>query len=68
MTNIEKLERMLESLPDIYLDFTRCTLPSLVEHGLVDEVIELLNDNDEATTETVLIYEMERRGIIEIAD
>ena len=64
--DIKELERRLGSLPDVYPGFAEPTLDSLIEHGLAMEVLEMLREDASATTETVLLYEMQRRGVIEI--
>lgn len=68
MTDLEELEYRLDHLPDVYPDFTRCAMLILERYELSDEVLEMLRENDDATTETVINYELIRRGIATIVD
>ena len=66
MSAVEKeLEERLADLPDADPDFTRCTMFLTKTHGLVDETLKLLEDNPNATTDTVIEFRLEYCGDLE---
>ena len=66
MTVAEReLENRLMALPDVYPGFVRASLQSIGQCGLVDEVLCLLDEMPDATTDSVLVYESLRCGLVD---
>ena len=63
-----KLETRLNALLDVYPGFTRSAISILETCGLVDEILQLLDETPDATTETVIAYEWLRRGLVDRYD
>ena len=66
MTSVEmELENRLSTLSDVYPGFVRTSLHSIEQCGLVDEILNLLDENPDATTESVLVFESLRCGLVD---
>ena len=64
----EMLEARLDALPGSYQDYAWATVCIAKKHGLVDELLQMLDDTPNATAESVTLFECEYRGDIEIYD
>ena len=53
----EELKVRLAALPDVYPDFVRLSLFTIESCGLVDEVLQMLEETPDATTDTVTEFE-----------
>lgn len=62
----EELRLRLAALPDADSDFIWCTEQWIVNRGLIDEVLQLLNENPQATTETIITFDEVYCGDIEV--
>ena len=60
-----ELENRLGALPDAYPGFVQASLHSIKQCGLVSEVLDLLDENPGATTDSVLIFESLRCGLVD---
>lgn len=63
-----KLEARLADLPDVYPGFVRSAMLTIGHRGLVDDVLVLLDEVPDATTEDVIAYEWLRCGMVDRFD
>lgn len=63
-----ELEKRLDALPDGNPDFTRCGMHILKNTGLVEEALDILRNEPDATVDTVTMFESGYRGTLEFYD